>query len=61
MQREKTMLRQPKKPYQQQGGCNRRVVNKGLSKVVQRALSEKQYREELQSIDDDYSLEGLFK
>lgn len=51
---------QPNKPYQKQGGCNRRVVNKGLSKVVQRVLSEKQYREELRAIENAHSLEGLF-
>lgn len=53
------MLRQPNKPYQQQSGCNRRVVNKGLSKATQDALREKQQRDEQRAIDNAYSLEGL--
>lgn len=46
--------------YQEQGGCNRRVVNKGLSKATQNALREKQQRDEQRAIDNAYSLEGLF-
>lgn len=48
------------KKHQQQGGCNRRVVNKGLSKLTQQALRDAEYRKELKKIDDDHSLWGLF-
>lgn len=53
------MQRQPNKPYQQQSGCNRRVVNKGLSKATQDALRAKSERDEARAIDNAYSLEGL--
>lgn len=54
------MQRQLNKPYQKHGGCNRRVVNKGLSKATQNALREKHQRDEQRAIDNAYSLEGLF-
>jgi hypothetical protein len=53
------MQRQPNKPYEKQGGCNRRVSNKGLSKATQDALRAKQERDEQRAIDNAYSLEGL--
>lgn len=53
------MQKKPRK-YEQQGGCNRRVVNKGLSKLTQQALRDAEYRKELKKIDDDHSLWGLF-
>lgn len=46
--------------HEQQGDCNRRVVNKGLSKLTQQALRDAEYRKELKKIDDDHSLWGLF-
>lgn len=46
--------------YEQQGGCNRRVVNKGLSKRTQDALRDLENRNELKKIDEYYSVRGLF-
>ena len=55
------MQKKRSRKYEQQGGCNRRVVNKGLSQRTQQAMRDAEYRRELKKIDDDYSLWGLFQ
>ncbi len=47
------------KKHKQQGGCNRRVVNKGLSKRIQQAMRDNEYRKELMAIERDHSIGGI--
>lgn len=54
----KTMLTKKTKQRKPQGGCNRRVVNKGLSQQTLQALRDKSYRDELAAIEREYSIGG---
>jgi hypothetical protein len=47
------------KKHQQQGCCNRRVVNKGLSKLTQQAMRDAEYRKELRAIERAHSIGGI--
>jgi len=59
MRKVKTMQNRNNRKYQQQGGCNRRVVNKGLSKRTQDALRDQAYLREIAQIEKEHSCEGL--